>query len=130
MDVTNPDTVRDELRALHDTNGLRWRAIAQLEQYTPIPFGTLSAIYNGYPIPKKWHRRLGIPEPVFVPACPIPGCQEEYRHLHGLETFDPTIQKVYTPAVEHPTRNRPPRQYRDLFDTPTKVLRWQLEHRR
>ena len=60
MAVKNSDTVRTELLELKETTGLGWREIAKFPQYAPIPFGTLSAIAKGYPIPKRWRKRLGI----------------------------------------------------------------------
>ena len=83
-----------------------WRKIAVLDDYRDIPPGTLAAIAKGYPIPRKWYRRLGLQLYLPAPACPRCG-------------------KV------HVTRRCTERQqdYRDLWEMPVAVLRWKLEHR-
>jgi hypothetical protein len=67
--VRTPDIVQAELKRLKDTSGLSWRELSRHPEYAPIPAGTLNAIYKGYPIPKRWHRRLGLREMKPAPAC-------------------------------------------------------------
>ena len=52
--VTKCDAPLERLKYLHDTKMLSFRKIALLAEFAPIPAGTLCAIYNGKPIPKKW----------------------------------------------------------------------------
>jgi len=54
MRVRNPDTLLERLRADKDTSGLSWRKWYAQSDYQDMPLGTLNAIYNGYPIPKKY----------------------------------------------------------------------------
>lgn len=60
INVRRSDTIKNELKSLHDTDRLSWRQIALIPRFQPIPPGTLCAIAKGYPIPKKWHRYFGI----------------------------------------------------------------------
>ena len=68
--VSFSDSIALDLKHLHDTVGLKWREIATMPEYKPIPPGTLCAIANGYPIPKRWRVRLGLPPIKQVKACP------------------------------------------------------------
>lgn len=92
MFVRNPDIVRLELQELKRVSGKGWREIAALPQYSPIPFGTLSAIAKGYPIPKRWHKHFGIVDLVPVPACPI--CGMAHIHAHDEQVYNPATQVV------------------------------------
>ena len=67
--VRNTDIVSKALRTLKGTTGLAWRKIALLDDYSPIPAGTLCAIAKGYPVPKRWRQRLGLPLLIPAPAC-------------------------------------------------------------
>lgn len=69
MHVTTCDTVRERIIVLHDTYGLKFRKIAETDDFRPIPAGTLSTIYKTGRIPKKWHKRLGLPVMVPAPVC-------------------------------------------------------------
>lgn len=61
MPVTICDTVKDRLNYLNGTLGLSWRAIANLDDYKPIPAGSLCRfVKDGY-LADKWRVRLGIP---------------------------------------------------------------------
>jgi len=64
--VRNPDIARAELRKSFDALGLSFRQFALRSSYVGIPAGTLNAIYNGYPIPRKWYPRFDIPYPATV----------------------------------------------------------------
>jgi hypothetical protein len=107
-----PDTVRERLRELHNTLSLSFRKIAALPEFTPIPFGTLSAIYNGYPIPKKWYARLEMQLIIPIQACPRHGVV----HCYDCET------QVVKAAPK-------PRNYTDLWSMPTAILRKALVNR-
>jgi len=120
VSVKNPDTVRSELLRLNVDARMTWREIAALEQYSSIPPGTLCSIAKGASIPKKYRKQLGVILPVPVVPCEV--CGEVHLHKHGEQTYNPAAQVV---------RPKPkPRAYRDLFDTPVKVLAWQLENRK
>ena|SRR3990167_5569303 len=67
--VRNPDIVSKELRSLKGTTGLTWRKIALLDDYSPIPAGTLSTIAKDGYIPRKWRLRLGLPALAPAPVC-------------------------------------------------------------
>jgi hypothetical protein len=58
------DIIQDELKRLHDTQGLSWRKIAALDAYSGIPAGTLCSIAkNGRePKNKKYRDILGLSE--------------------------------------------------------------------
>ena len=58
--IRSSDSVRADLIADFDTVDLIWSEFALLEPYSPIPAGTLCTIYNGGPIPKKWHKHLNM----------------------------------------------------------------------
>lgn len=75
--VRNPDIVSNELHRLNTVDGMPWRKIANLDDYRGIPAGTLAAIAKGYPIPKKWARRLGVP--VYVPTEACPACGQVHK---------------------------------------------------
>lgn len=120
LSVRNPDTVRSELLHLSVDAGMKWREIAALEQYSSIPPGTLCSIAKGAPIPKRYRKQLGVILPVPVIPCDV--CGEVHQHKHGEQTYDPAAQ-VVKPKPK-------PRPYKDLFDTPVKVLAWQLENRK
>lgn len=68
--VRNPDIVCNRLNHLHTIDCMPWRKIANLDDYSGIPAGTLSSIARGYPIPRKWLKRLGLPETRPAPVCP------------------------------------------------------------
>lgn len=105
MSVRNPDIVRLELQELKRVSGKGWREIAALPQYSPVPFGTLSAIANGYPIPKRWHKHFGIVDPVLVDPCPL--CGLAHTHAHNEQVYDPAIQVVK--PLPKPRKPRPAR---------------------
>ncbi len=69
--VRNPDGIKARLRELHDTSGLSFREIARNREFSPIPAGTICAIYKGAEVPKKWRKQLGLVELLPAPACPI-----------------------------------------------------------
>jgi hypothetical protein len=69
MPVTTCDIVREDIIILHDTHGLNFRSIAQMDDFRPIPAGTICSIYHTGRIPKKWYKRLNIPEMKPAPAC-------------------------------------------------------------
>jgi len=55
---------------LHDTHGLKWRNIANLDEYRGIPPGTLCAIVKGRKVKKTAYRIiLGLLALVSVAAC-------------------------------------------------------------
>lgn len=60
MPVRSPDIIREQILELHGTRGLSYRAIARNGHFGNVPAGTLCAIANGYPIPKRWHEDLGL----------------------------------------------------------------------
>lgn len=103
--VRNPDTVRSELLYLNTHDGKTWREIAALEQYSPIPPGTLCSIAKGDPIPKKYRKQLGVILPIPVIPCEV--CGEVHLHKHGEQTYDPALQVVKPKPV--PSRPRPAR---------------------
>lgn len=107
MPVRNPDIVSKALSELHDTSGLSWRKIAKMDDYSGIPAGTLAAIAKGYPIPRKWHHRLGVRETKPAPVC--------------LECGEVHIKNGRCPRL--------PRAYRAIVDMPAGLLRWKLENR-
>ena len=39
---------------------LNKQQIATMDEFKPLPFGTLNSIYHGELIPKKWYRRFDI----------------------------------------------------------------------
>lgn len=54
------DIIQAELKHLNRSLGLPFREIAALDEYYPIPFGTLCSIANSGHIPKKWKALLNI----------------------------------------------------------------------
>ena len=68
MPVRFSDTTSKAIMLLHDTYGLSFREIASVSPYDTIPAGTLWAIANGYPIPNKHRKALGLPPLVKVRA--------------------------------------------------------------
>lgn len=90
VDVTNPDTLRDELNALHAVDGNTWRNIASFEKFLGVPAGTLCGFAKGHAMPRKYCTRFNLPALAPARVCPI----------HGIvETFDCVTQAVYTPAT-------------------------------
>ena len=63
MCVRTPDIVQDELYTHKRASTLTWCEMAALDEYYPIPQGTLCAIANGADIPKKWYRKLKVTTP-------------------------------------------------------------------
>jgi hypothetical protein len=55
--------IRNNLRTLHDRDGLSFPKIAVRAEFSPIPPSTLNSIYHGGSIPKKWHKQLRYPPP-------------------------------------------------------------------
>lgn len=106
MPVRNPDIVCETLNRLHKVDMMSWREIACLDDYRPIPAGTLSAIAKGYPVPRKWYARLGLKLYLPAPAC------DRCGQVH----------------VSKRCPNRP-RHYRDLWDMPVTELRRRLDER-
>lgn len=51
-----------------------------------------------YPTDLEICKALNIPAPILVPACPE--CGAGHWHKHGEQTFDPTVQALYTPTRE------------------------------
>lgn len=58
--VTTSDMVRERLKSLHDTSGLSFRKIQQMDGFRRIPAGTICSVYHGNPVPKKYYPDLGI----------------------------------------------------------------------
>jgi hypothetical protein len=58
--VRTPDAVVARLIYLNGIGDYTFRKIARLDEFSPIPAGTLCAIAKGYPVPKKWRPRLGL----------------------------------------------------------------------
>src|SRR3989337_516310 len=104
--VRNTDIVSKALRTLKGTTGLAWRKIALLDDYSPIPAGTLCAIAKGYPVPKRWRQRLGLPLLAPAPVC--------------LKCGQVHVTKRRTKGTRRITR------WRDLEP---EQLRWALENR-
>jgi len=73
MPVTICDSIKARLKYLHDTHGNTFRDIAKNPEFSPIPAGTLCAIYNGAEVPEKWRERLGLPPLALAPVCPKHG---------------------------------------------------------
>jgi hypothetical protein len=90
--VKTSDMIRDEIATTKRATGLTWRGLAALPQFSPIPHGTLWAIYHGYPVPKKWRKRLGVVEPVEIEPCPhcgeihdmLKSCKKDRRTRHRI----------------------------------------------
>lgn len=61
MPVTTSDTVQGRLKYLHDTCALSWSKIAALDEFSPIPRGTLCSIAKTGNVPHCWKRHFGIP---------------------------------------------------------------------
>lgn len=59
--VKTSDTAQERLNYLHDTYGLTWREIANLDDYRPIPFGSLCTFATTGYMADKWRVRLGLP---------------------------------------------------------------------
>lgn len=105
--VRNPDNHQDELKRLHDTQGLKWREIALLPEYSGIPPGTLCAIAKGYPVPNIHRAKLNLPALAPAPVCP----ECDVVHVAGC-----------------PKAKRP-RRYHDLYAMPVELLKWKLRNR-
>lgn len=107
---------RNQLWAFYGRCGT-WRAVANLDDFEALrgvskaPHALLCKLAKEtdyYPTDLEICKALNIPAPILVPACTIPGCTEEYIHLHGARPFNPAIEAIYTPATQHPTKNRKP----------------------
>lgn len=104
LPVRTSDIVQERLKVLHDTHGLSWRKIAALDEFAPIPAGTLCAVYNGEPVPHRWRARLGIPVEINVNI---------YVMVFLLINFHPKRERVYL-------------KWRDM---PKWAVKWSLENR-
>ena len=67
--VRTCDSIKERLTVLHRANGLTFREIAALPEFTPVPAGTLCTIFKGGEVPKKWRTRFGMTEFLPAPAC-------------------------------------------------------------
>jgi len=104
--VRTPDIVSKALITLKGITGYSWRKIALLDDYNPIPAGTLCAIAKGYPVPKRWRQKLGLPLLAPAPVC--------------LKCGQVHVTKRWTKVTRRITR------WRDLEP---EQLRWALENR-
>lgn len=97
------------------------RVASELSRYSPKPnawtWRYIAGIVSGRMKPGKYivqaieklsNEIAGEPKLIPVPACPIPGCEETYIHLHGQATYNPTTQH---PTPNRPKRVRTPRNY-------------------
>lgn len=57
--VRTPDMLRALIRELNGPGGLSFRKIALLEEFAPVPAGTLCSFAGGAPMPFKWYPRFG-----------------------------------------------------------------------
>jgi len=105
--VRTPDTVREALNRLHVDAKTSWRKIARMSDYSGIPAGTLSSIAKGYPIPRKWRRRLNVPDYAPAPVC--------------LRCGEVHVTRRCTKRS---------RDYRSLWDMPPEELRRRIEERK
>lgn len=64
--VTKRDTPQERLKYLHDTDGLSWREISNLDDFAGIPAGTLCRIAGGWEPAKKYRAQLGLAPTVEV----------------------------------------------------------------
>ena len=62
MPVTKSDSTIERLKELRGTSGLSWHKIAALDEFRPIPAGTLHKMVKTGRIGPKWRGRLGLPE--------------------------------------------------------------------
>ena len=59
--------LRRRLEHLHDEQGMKWRKIAEMEEFNGVSFGTLNAIYRGRePKEPTLRRKLGLPVVEFI----------------------------------------------------------------
>jgi hypothetical protein len=130
--VRTSDIVSKRLAELKDTSGLTFRQMAALDEFHGIPPGTLCAIYKGAEVPRKWRRRLGLPEIKPAPACPDCGevhtvdgmCRARKVVIYQVTAAE--LEKVERPVVVvRQPRDRP----RRLRDYPVDELRKMLENR-
>ena len=59
--VKNSDTPQEALQALKTSKRITWRKIANLDQYTGIPPGTLCTYAKTGYLPNRYRQRLGLP---------------------------------------------------------------------
>ena len=59
--VKNPDTPQERLKSLHDTSGLSWRKIANLDSYRGIPPGSLATFAKSGWLARRYRSRFGLP---------------------------------------------------------------------
>lgn len=117
MGVTNPDTVRERLTGLHDTQHLSWRLIAALPEFVGVPAGTLCTWSKTGYLPRKHHARFGWTVTVDVPVCPI----------HGTVHCYDCSREIVKPKHKPRTTPRPPRIAIRL-DDPTSAAASILAH--
>lgn len=103
------DTLRARLNRLHDTQGLSWRKIAAMRQFSAIPHSTLRAIAVEGREPKNELQRhiLGLP-PRTVEVAPCVQCGELHEQKttcpHELQRARRNRPKVYTLAFRFRSR--------------------------
>lgn len=95
------------LNSLHTVDCMPWRKIANLDDYSGIPPGTLSSIAKGYPVPHKWLKRLNMQATAPAPVCLRCGEVHVTRRCTKRE-----------------------RDYRALWDMPPEELRRRIEERK
>ena len=108
------DNVRNELNTLKAMSGYTWRKIAATKRFIGMKHGTLSSIAKGDRcVPDDFKARFGIEHKQPAPVCLV----------HGVvHCFDCRTQTVKAKVK--------PREYKDLFAMPKRVLLWKLENKK
>lgn len=96
--VTASDILRGLLTRARDTSVLSWRQIALLEEFSPLPPGTLCSIYKGAEIPRCWWKRYNVKnDPRFRPTVEV----RDWYEREAIKQLTPAERRARLLADPH-----------------------------